>query len=102
MYGIVSHSGDLNNGHYVAYVRRRPTLAHHHTFIELSRQPDRLNAINRKPMEADEFNEQAESYFKEIEENSQWYYVSDQSYSMVQESRVLATEAYILFYERVL
>uniref|UniRef100_A0A914C8K4 Ubiquitin carboxyl-terminal hydrolase n=1 Tax=Acrobeloides nanus TaxID=290746 RepID=A0A914C8K4_9BILA len=104
LYGIVSHSGDLNNGHYVAYVRRRPTMPHHNTFIELSKNPDRLNtndSIHSFPMKATELNEHAESYLKTVEESSQWYYVSDQSVSLVQESRVLATEAYILFYERV-
>lgn len=71
LYGIVEHSGSMRGGHYVAYVKIR------------------------MPSKGPVLKDGATS------SSSQWVYISDTHIQMVDESRVLAAQAYLLFYERL-
>ncbi|XP_049440633.1 ubiquitin carboxyl-terminal hydrolase 45 isoform X1 [Epinephelus fuscoguttatus] len=82
LYGIVEHSGSMRGGHYTAYVKvrapQRKTEQHHRN---LSGQGAR----------------DAGSSFQ-----GQWVYISDTTVQTVPESRVLNSQAYLLFYEEML
>uniref|UniRef100_H2RKI6 Ubiquitin carboxyl-terminal hydrolase n=1 Tax=Takifugu rubripes TaxID=31033 RepID=H2RKI6_TAKRU len=72
LYGIVEHSGSMRVGHYTAYVKVRP--------------PQR----------------KTEQHHKNLVSQGQWVYISDTTVQMVPESRVLNSQAYLLFYEELL
>ncbi|XP_056237178.1 ubiquitin carboxyl-terminal hydrolase 45 isoform X1 [Seriola aureovittata] len=80
LYGIVEHSGSMRGGHYTAYVKvrapQRKTEQHHRNL----------------------------SGAREASSSSQgqWVYVSDTTVQTVPESRVLNSQAYLLFYEEML
>ncbi|VDK65013.1 unnamed protein product [Onchocerca ochengi] len=94
LYAVVSHSGDLSSGHYVAFIKNRYPLPQTEKFF--------YEAANLSP--PDSITTCSDSELKEIIEGScdgEWYYASDMRISSVTESRVLNTEGYILFYERI-
>uniref|UniRef100_A0A6Q2WU33 Ubiquitin carboxyl-terminal hydrolase n=1 Tax=Esox lucius TaxID=8010 RepID=A0A6Q2WU33_ESOLU len=76
LYGIVEHSGSMRGGHYTAYVKVR--------------SPQRRVEQSQRPREASSTAQ------------GQWVYVSDTNVQAVPESRVLNSQAYLLFYEEVL
>ncbi|MEQ2286810.1 Ubiquitin carboxyl-terminal hydrolase 45, partial [Ameca splendens] len=80
LYGIVEHSGSMRGGHYTAYVRVRA--------------PQRRTEQRHKNL----------SGAKDASSSSQgqWVYVSDTTVQTVPESRVLSSQAYLLFYEEML
>lgn len=84
LYGIVEHSGSMRGGHYTAYVKVRA--------------PQRRTEQRHKNL----------SGAKEASSSSssgsqgQWVYVSDTTVQTVPESRVLSSQAYLLFYEEML
>uniref|UniRef100_A0A673KGF3 Ubiquitin carboxyl-terminal hydrolase n=1 Tax=Sinocyclocheilus rhinocerous TaxID=307959 RepID=A0A673KGF3_9TELE len=79
LYGIVEHSGSMRGGHYAAYVRVRTP----------QRKPEqRRNQSGTKEASS--------------APQGQWVYVSDTSVQTVPESRVLNSQAYLLFYEELL
>ncbi|PWA32329.1 hypothetical protein CCH79_00012022 [Gambusia affinis] len=80
LYGIVEHSGSMRGGHYTAYVKVRA--------------PQRRTEQRHKNL----------SGAKEAGSSSQgqWVYVSDTTVQTVPESRVLSSQAYLLFYEEML
>ncbi|XP_048880172.1 ubiquitin carboxyl-terminal hydrolase 45 isoform X2 [Brienomyrus brachyistius] len=75
LYGIVEHSGSMRGGHYAAYVKIR--------------SPQRRVSLSG-PREGGG------------PSSGQWVYVSDTSVQVVAESRVLGSQAYLLFYEELL
>ncbi|KAF7218788.1 transcript variant X2 [Nothobranchius furzeri] len=76
LYGIVEHSGTMRSGHYTAYIKVRP---------------ERLKTTsNGIATEGD----------PEPPKGS-WFHVSDTSVQPVSESKVLSSQAYLLFYERL-
>ncbi|CAK6970047.1 ubiquitin carboxyl-terminal hydrolase 45 isoform X1 [Scomber scombrus] len=80
LYGIVEHSGSMRGGHYTAYVKVRPPqrkTEQHHRNLSGARE--------------------ASSSFQ-----GQWVYISDTTVQTVPESRVLNSQAYLLFYEEML
>uniref|UniRef100_A0A3B4XCW2 Ubiquitin carboxyl-terminal hydrolase n=1 Tax=Seriola lalandi dorsalis TaxID=1841481 RepID=A0A3B4XCW2_SERLL len=79
LYGIVEHSGSMRGGHYTAYVKVRAPQRKTEHFVCL------LGA-------------------REASSSSQgqWVYVSDTTVQTVPESRVLNSQAYLLFYEEML
>ncbi|XP_033497622.1 ubiquitin carboxyl-terminal hydrolase 45 isoform X1 [Epinephelus lanceolatus] len=80
LYGIVEHSGSMRGGHYTAYVKVRAPqrkTEHHHRNLSGARE--------------------AGSSFQ-----GQWVYISDTTVQTVPESRVLNSQAYLLFYEEML
>ncbi|XP_045901083.1 ubiquitin carboxyl-terminal hydrolase 45 isoform X2 [Micropterus dolomieu] len=80
LYGIVEHSGSMRGGHYTAYVKvrspQRKTEQHHRN---LSGARDASSSSQ-----------------------GQWVYISDTTVQTVPESRVLNSQAYLLFYEEML
>ncbi|XP_034031317.1 ubiquitin carboxyl-terminal hydrolase 45 [Thalassophryne amazonica] len=80
LYGIVEHSGSMRGGHYAAYVKVRA--------------PQRRTDQRQRNM----------SGVRDAGASSQgqWVYVSDTTVQMVPESRVLGSQAYLLFYEEIL
>uniref|UniRef100_A0A8C7F833 Ubiquitin carboxyl-terminal hydrolase n=1 Tax=Oncorhynchus kisutch TaxID=8019 RepID=A0A8C7F833_ONCKI len=81
LYGIVEHSGSMRGGHYTAYVKVRSPQRR-------TEQPQRRNVAG--PREASSATQ------------GQWVYVSDTNVQTVPESRVLNSQAYLLFYEEML
>ncbi|XP_037640458.1 ubiquitin carboxyl-terminal hydrolase 45 [Sebastes umbrosus] len=80
LYGIVEHSGSMRGGHYTAYVKVRAPqrkIEQHHRNLSGARD--------------------AGSSFQ-----GQWVYISDTTVQTVPESRVLNSQAYLLFYEELL
>uniref|UniRef100_A0AAY4AH74 Ubiquitin carboxyl-terminal hydrolase n=1 Tax=Denticeps clupeoides TaxID=299321 RepID=A0AAY4AH74_9TELE len=79
LYGIVEHSGSMRGGHYTAYVKvRAPQRRSEHRRCHLC-VPGGREASGPSP--------------------GQWVYVSDTNVQTVPESRVLNSQAYLLFYE---
>ncbi|XP_071377986.1 ubiquitin carboxyl-terminal hydrolase 45 [Centroberyx affinis] len=80
LYGIVEHSGSMRGGHYTAYVKVR--------------SPQRKTEQHRRNL----------SGAREASSSSQgqWVYISDTTVQTVPESRVLNSQAYLLFYEEML
>uniref|UniRef100_A0A674E6Q1 Ubiquitin carboxyl-terminal hydrolase n=1 Tax=Salmo trutta TaxID=8032 RepID=A0A674E6Q1_SALTR len=77
LYGIVEHSGSMRGGHYTACVKVQPL-----TFNN-SVNPNRSVHLAASTV-------------------GQWVYVSDTNVHAVPESRVLNSQAYLLFYEEML
>uniref|UniRef100_A0AAQ4NNA4 Ubiquitin carboxyl-terminal hydrolase n=1 Tax=Gasterosteus aculeatus aculeatus TaxID=481459 RepID=A0AAQ4NNA4_GASAC len=75
LYGIVEHSGSMRGGHYTAYVKVRA--------------PQRKTEHQSKPKWGGSA-------------LGQWVYISDTTVQTVPESRVLNSQAYLLFYEELL
>lgn len=80
LYGIVEHSGSMRGGHYTAYVKVRSPqrkTEQHHRNMPGAREAGATPQV-------------------------QWVYVSDTTVQTVPESRVLNSQAYLLFYEELL
>ncbi|VDK77684.1 unnamed protein product [Litomosoides sigmodontis] len=95
LYGVVSHSGDLSSGHYVAYIKNRYPSSQTEKFF--------YEAANLLPPNS--ITTCSASELKEVIEgpcDGEWYYASDMRVNSVPESRVFAAEAYVLFYERII
>ncbi|XP_037630942.1 ubiquitin carboxyl-terminal hydrolase 16 [Sebastes umbrosus] len=76
LYGIVEHSGTMRSGHYTAYVKARPESkpSSNGFTAEGHAEPPR----------------------------GSWFHISDTSVQPVSESKVQSSQAYLLFYERIL
>uniref|UniRef100_A0A672HR90 Ubiquitin carboxyl-terminal hydrolase n=1 Tax=Salarias fasciatus TaxID=181472 RepID=A0A672HR90_SALFA len=77
LYGIVEHSGSMRGGHYTAYVKVRVP----------QRRTEHVNGSAKDASSSSQ---------------GQWVYVSDTTVQTVPESRVLNSQAYLLFYEEML
>ncbi|XP_062980928.1 ubiquitin carboxyl-terminal hydrolase 45 isoform X2 [Elgaria multicarinata webbii] len=83
LYGIVEHSGSMRGGHYAAYVKVR--------------------SPSKKVLEHISSNKNVQGVKESVGASvGQWVYVSDTHVQVVPESRVLNSQAYLLFYERML
>uniref|UniRef100_A0AC34GK40 USP domain-containing protein n=1 Tax=Panagrolaimus sp. ES5 TaxID=591445 RepID=A0AC34GK40_9BILA len=110
LYGIVSHSGDLGGGHYVAYVKSRNKVEELKQFMEAGMKPDRLCQTMEKLNNETEQQEQQlkasalskEEILQKLDENATWYYASDSHVRQINVNEVKNAEAYILFYERII
>uniref|UniRef100_A0A674MFH7 Ubiquitin carboxyl-terminal hydrolase n=1 Tax=Takifugu rubripes TaxID=31033 RepID=A0A674MFH7_TAKRU len=80
LYGIVEHSGSMRVGHYTAYVKVRPP----------QRKTEHLLVCVPGAKDGGSVSQ------------GQWVYISDTTVQMVPESRVLNSQAYLLFYEELL
>ncbi|XP_057899215.1 ubiquitin carboxyl-terminal hydrolase 16 isoform X3 [Melospiza georgiana] len=80
LYGVVEHSGTMRSGHYTAYVKMRAMNSH------LS------DLVLRGQSQASE---------TELVKG-QWFHISDTHVQPVSVSKVLSSQAYLLFYERLL
>ncbi|KAM9309575.1 ubiquitin carboxyl-terminal hydrolase 45 isoform 2-T4 [Pholidichthys leucotaenia] len=84
LYGIVEHSGSMRGGHYTAYVKVRTPqrkMEQHHKNLSGARDASNNGSSSSQ---------------------GQWVYVSDTTVHIVPESRVLNSQAYLLFYEEML
>nr|XP_014426662.1 ubiquitin carboxyl-terminal hydrolase 45 [Pelodiscus sinensis] len=82
LYGIVEHNGSMRGGHYAAYVKVR--------------------TASKKLLEHITINKNVQGLKEAVGSSAgQWVYVSDVHVQMVPESRVLNSQAYLLFYERI-
>ncbi|XP_069046289.1 ubiquitin carboxyl-terminal hydrolase 16 isoform X2 [Lepisosteus oculatus] len=79
LYGIVEHSGTMRSGHYTAYVKVRPNNC-------LTNQ---LNGLTPQASDSESV-------------KGSWFHISDTSVQAVPETKVLNSQAYLLFYERIL
>lgn len=89
LYGVVEHSGSIHGGHYVAYVKVRPTLEKGSS--RWGHLPNNGGAAGSKIAAAEAASPPA----------GRWYYVSDSQVQEVSEDRVSDSQAYVLFYERI-
>ncbi|XP_065597873.1 ubiquitin carboxyl-terminal hydrolase 16 isoform X1 [Cyrtonyx montezumae] len=81
LYGVVEHSGTMRSGHYTAYAKMR-NMNNHLSDLILQGQPPQ--ALETEPMKG------------------QWFHISDTHVQAVSTSKVLSSQAYLLFYERLL
>ncbi|NXS15116.1 UBP16 hydrolase, partial [Mystacornis crossleyi] len=80
LYGVVEHSGTMRSGHYTAYVKMR-AMNNHLSDLVLRGQSQ---ALETEPVKG------------------QWFHISDTHVHPVSVSKVLSSQAYLLFYERLL
>ncbi|XP_056355530.1 ubiquitin carboxyl-terminal hydrolase 16 isoform X3 [Oenanthe melanoleuca] len=80
LYGVVEHSGTMRSGHYTAYVKMR-AMNNHLSDLVLRGQSQ---ASEMEPVKG------------------QWFHISDTHVQPVSVSKVLSSQAYLLFYERLL
>lgn len=107
LYGVVEHSGGMHGGHYVAYVKVRPKLTPDDPrwkFVSKLYNEQRHKNQGDTVKNGYDSDDSVTSW--PDEENvavppGKWYYVSDSRVSEVPEERVLSTQAYLLFYERI-
>ncbi|KAM6382310.1 ubiquitin carboxyl-terminal hydrolase 16 isoform 2-T2 [Alca torda] len=81
LYGVVEHSGTMRSGHYTAYAKMRSLNNHLSDLVLRGRSPQ---ALETEPVKG------------------QWFHISDTHVQAVSASKVLSSQAYLLFYERLL
>lgn len=100
LYGVIHHSGNMNSGHYTAYVKvSEPSVKGlYDSITDMSELVDFIqnmwtgNAETRQPHS---------TCRHEPAPDGQWYHVSDTSVSPVPETQILKSQAYMLFYRRL-
>ncbi|XP_017789928.1 PREDICTED: ubiquitin carboxyl-terminal hydrolase 45 [Habropoda laboriosa] len=98
LYGVVEHSGTIHGGHYVAYVKSR---------LPLTPDDPRWSFLPSKDVKDSQESPYASSSDSDAEETvepppGKWYHISDSRVMEVDETTVLQSQAYLLFYERIL
>ncbi|XP_069492468.1 ubiquitin carboxyl-terminal hydrolase 16 [Ambystoma mexicanum] len=81
LYGVVEHSGTMRSGHYTAFVKARRSNTRLSDLVIRNVIPQVL--LTEPP-------------------KGQWYHISDTHVQTVPLNRVLNSQAYLLFYERIL
>ncbi|KAM9301275.1 ubiquitin carboxyl-terminal hydrolase 16 isoform 1-T2 [Morus bassanus] len=81
LYGVVEHSGTMRSGHYTAYAKIRSINSHLSDLVLRGQSPQALETEPGK---------------------GQWFHISDTHVQAVSASKVLSSQAYLLFYERLL
>ncbi|XP_001373230.2 ubiquitin carboxyl-terminal hydrolase 16 isoform X2 [Monodelphis domestica] len=81
LYGVVEHSGTMRWGHYTAYVKTRTSNSHLYNLVLDGTSPQEFENESTK---------------------GQWFHISDTHVQAVPASKVLNSQAYLLFYERIL
>ncbi|XP_054063772.1 ubiquitin carboxyl-terminal hydrolase 16 isoform X2 [Rissa tridactyla] len=81
LYGVVEHSGTMRSGHYTAYAKMRSMNNHLSDFVLQGPSPQ---ALETEPVKG------------------QWFHISDTRVQAVPAAKVLSSQAYLLFYERLL
>ncbi|XP_063848820.1 ubiquitin carboxyl-terminal hydrolase 16-like [Scylla paramamosain] len=119
LYSVVEHSGRLNSGHYVAYVRSRPLDPNHtnrqylnlkpssqfeidHLVAEMAEKVEASSGTLHNDLKASPRNNATNvQEFEEEIKAGRWFHVSDTYVAEVNIDRVLKAQAYLLFYERL-
>ena len=96
LYGVVEHSGGMHGGHYTAFVKVKTKLDEY--YGKVSSLDDLVNLIS-DTWGADR--DQTSRARPVSSGEGQWYYVSDTHVSSVPVAKVLRSQAYMLFYERL-
>ncbi|XP_009574915.1 PREDICTED: ubiquitin carboxyl-terminal hydrolase 16 isoform X2 [Fulmarus glacialis] len=81
LYGVVEHSGTMRSGHYTAYAKMRSMNNRLPDLVLRGQSPQ---ASETEPVKG------------------QWFHISDTHVQAVSASKVLSSQAYLLFYERLL
>ncbi|XP_035401959.1 ubiquitin carboxyl-terminal hydrolase 16 isoform X1 [Cygnus atratus] len=81
LYGVVEHSGTMRSGHYTAYAKTRNMNKRLSDLVLKGQSPQ---ALETEPVKG------------------QWFHISDTHVQAVSVSKVLSSQAYLLFYERLL
>ncbi|NXP07537.1 UBP16 hydrolase, partial [Thinocorus orbignyianus] len=79
LYGVVEHSGTMRSGHYTAYAKMRSMNNHLSDLLVGGQSPQETEPVK-----------------------GQWFHISDTHVQAVPVSKVLSSQAYLLFYERLL
>lgn len=113
LYGVIEHSGRLSQGHYTAFVKARPVAAESVTkFLQqfpmqtddMYRLRDQLSArlLADPATNHSSSTEDTASNNDHLSAEGVWYHCSDSHVMPVSEDKVLRSQAFLLFYERVL
>ncbi|XP_006862573.1 PREDICTED: ubiquitin carboxyl-terminal hydrolase 16 isoform X2 [Chrysochloris asiatica] len=81
LYGVVEHSGTMRSGHYTAYAKARTANTHLSNLVLHGDIPQDFEMESTK---------------------GQWFHISDTHVQVVPTAKVLNSQAYLLFYERIL
>ncbi|CAO2632257.1 Ubiquitin carboxyl-terminal hydrolase 16 [Lemmus lemmus] len=81
LYGVVEHSGTMRSGHYTAYTKARPASSRLSNLVLHGDIPQDCEMESTK---------------------GQWFHISDTLVQAVPVAKVLNSQAYLLFYERIL
>ncbi|XP_028612192.1 ubiquitin carboxyl-terminal hydrolase 16 isoform X2 [Grammomys surdaster] len=81
LYGVVEHSGTMRSGHYTAYAKERTASCHLSNLVLHGDVPQDCEMESTK---------------------GQWFHISDTHVQAVPITKVLNSQAYLLFYERIL
>nr|XP_045006579.1 ubiquitin carboxyl-terminal hydrolase 16 isoform X2 [Jaculus jaculus] len=81
LYGVVEHSGTMRSGHYTAYAKTRAANSHLSNLVLHGYIPQNFEMESTK---------------------GQWFHISDTHVQAVPVTKVLNSQAYLLFYERML
>ncbi|XP_057552442.1 ubiquitin carboxyl-terminal hydrolase 16 isoform X3 [Hippopotamus amphibius kiboko] len=81
LYGVVEHSGTMRSGHYTAYAKARTANSHLSNLVLHGDIPQDSEMESTK---------------------GQWFHISDTHVQAVPTTKVLNSQAYLLFYERIL
>ncbi|XP_036885579.1 ubiquitin carboxyl-terminal hydrolase 16 isoform X2 [Sturnira hondurensis] len=81
LYGVVEHSGTMRSGHYTAYSKARAAHTRLSDFVLHGDIPQDFEMESTK---------------------GQWFHISDTHVRVVSTDKVLNSQAYLLFYERIL
>jgi len=100
LYGIVQHSGNMNSGHYTAYVKvNKPPIKA--LYDRITNMNELTDFIKNMWTETTEQKKRNPKFRYESALDGQWFHVSDSSVSSVPETKVLKSQAYMLFYGRL-
>lgn len=100
LYGVIQHSGNMNSGHYTAYVKvsEPPLKSLYDKITSMSELTDFIEKMWTQKSEAQHGSSRTHH---EPAPSGQWFHVSDSSVSAAAESKVLKSQAYMLFYGRL-
>merc|ERR1712210_224413 len=102
LYGVVEHSGSLRGGHYVAYVKTRPSGSPYQDLSTFFNPPlARASDVPSFLEEVDRKLRRNKAVMKDKEEEEElkdgnkgrWFHVSDSAVQEVQEDKVLKAQA---------
>ncbi|XP_063443159.1 ubiquitin carboxyl-terminal hydrolase 16-like [Mytilus trossulus] len=111
LFGVVAHSGSLNSGHYVAYIKttHRSSAFWYDTMNRLWTDPEKrkTEVVCKLEEETSHYNSEYENKGSPIKEeenldDTDWYFISDDYVKPCKTTEAIDNQnAYVLMYERV-